>query len=80
MLRAGGMEEFVTEEEEPWYDQRDLEQGETSFLFSSVCVRRGGGVTMPHPQSVFCLGFFFRINGFMQEGVDGKQGGRCIHC
>ncbi|CAB1444683.1 unnamed protein product [Pleuronectes platessa] len=26
MLRAGGMEEFVTEEEEPWYDQRDLEQ------------------------------------------------------
>lgn len=22
------MEEFVTEEEEPWYDQRDLEQGE----------------------------------------------------
>lgn len=29
MLRAGGMEEFITEEEEPWYDQRDLEQGET---------------------------------------------------
>lgn len=28
MLRAGRMEEFVTEEEEPWYDQRDLEQGE----------------------------------------------------
>ncbi|CAG5897609.1 unnamed protein product [Menidia menidia] len=27
MLRAGRMEEFVTEEEEPWYDQRDLEQG-----------------------------------------------------
>ncbi|CAN9505745.1 unnamed protein product [Ophioblennius macclurei] len=26
MLRAGRMEEFVTEEEEPWYDQRDLEQ------------------------------------------------------
>uniref|UniRef100_A0AAQ4PGQ3 Cerebellar degeneration-related protein 2-like n=1 Tax=Gasterosteus aculeatus aculeatus TaxID=481459 RepID=A0AAQ4PGQ3_GASAC len=23
---AGGMEEFVTEEEEPWYDQQDLEQ------------------------------------------------------
>lgn len=21
------MEEFVTEEEEPWYDQQDLEQG-----------------------------------------------------
>lgn len=36
MLRAGRMEEFVTEEEEPWYDQRDLEQGETS-VFS--CVR-----------------------------------------
>lgn len=28
MLRAGRMEEFVTEEDEPWYDQRDLEQGE----------------------------------------------------
>lgn len=28
MLRAGRMDEFVTEEEEPWYDQRDLEQGE----------------------------------------------------
>ncbi|KAM4535769.1 cerebellar degeneration-related protein 2-like [Fundulus diaphanus] len=26
MLRAGRMDEFVTEEEEPWYDQRDLEQ------------------------------------------------------
>ncbi|CAL8304919.1 unnamed protein product [Merluccius merluccius] len=26
MLRAAGMEEFVTEDEEPWYDQRDLEQ------------------------------------------------------
>nr|XP_061837549.1 cerebellar degeneration-related protein 2-like [Nerophis lumbriciformis] len=26
MLRGGKMEEFVTEEEEPWYDQRDLEQ------------------------------------------------------
>ncbi|XP_076608305.1 cerebellar degeneration-related protein 2-like [Chaetodon auriga] len=26
MLRPGRMEEFVTEEEEPWYDQRDLEQ------------------------------------------------------
>uniref|UniRef100_A0A4W5KAI0 Cerebellar degeneration-related protein 2-like n=1 Tax=Hucho hucho TaxID=62062 RepID=A0A4W5KAI0_9TELE len=26
MLRAGRMEEFVTEEDEPWYDQRDLEQ------------------------------------------------------
>nr|XP_057906040.1 cerebellar degeneration-related protein 2-like [Doryrhamphus excisus] len=26
MLRAGRMEDFVTEEEEPWYDQRDLEQ------------------------------------------------------
>jgi len=28
MLCAGRMEEFVTKEEEPWYDQRDLEQGE----------------------------------------------------
>ncbi|TNN83385.1 Cerebellar degeneration-related protein 2-like [Liparis tanakae] len=26
MVCAGRMEEFVTEEEEPWYDQRDLEQ------------------------------------------------------
>ncbi|XP_035253376.1 cerebellar degeneration-related protein 2-like isoform X1 [Anguilla anguilla] len=26
MLSPGIMEEFVTEEEEPWYDQRDLEQ------------------------------------------------------
>ncbi|XP_062388381.1 cerebellar degeneration-related protein 2-like [Sardina pilchardus] len=26
MLGAGRMEEFVTEEEEPWYDQQDLEQ------------------------------------------------------
>ncbi|XP_036393960.1 cerebellar degeneration-related protein 2-like [Megalops cyprinoides] len=26
MLSAGRMEEFVTEEEEPWYDQQDLEQ------------------------------------------------------
>ncbi|KAM3859402.1 cerebellar degeneration-related protein 2-like [Diretmus argenteus] len=26
MLSSGGMEEFVTEEEEPWYDQQDLEQ------------------------------------------------------
>ncbi|MEQ2191341.1 hypothetical protein XENOCAPTIV_026898 [Xenoophorus captivus] len=32
MLRAGRMEEFVTEEEEPWYDQRDLEQGEDSCV------------------------------------------------
>uniref|UniRef100_A0A087YKZ9 Cerebellar deration related protein 2 like n=1 Tax=Poecilia formosa TaxID=48698 RepID=A0A087YKZ9_POEFO len=26
MLSSGRMEEFVTEEEEPWYDQQDLEQ------------------------------------------------------
>ncbi|KAM9457004.1 cerebellar degeneration-related protein 2-like isoform 1-T3 [Clarias gariepinus] len=26
MLRPGRMDEFVTEEDEPWYDQRDLEQ------------------------------------------------------
>lgn len=30
MLSSGRMEEFVTEEEEPWYDQQDLEQGKTS--------------------------------------------------
>lgn len=29
MLSSGRMEEFVTEEEEPWYDQQDLEQGKT---------------------------------------------------
>lgn len=38
MLRAGRMEEFVTEEEEPWYDQRDLEQGEASF-YPVSCLR-----------------------------------------
>lgn len=27
MLSPGRMEEFITEEEEPWYDQQDLEQG-----------------------------------------------------
>ncbi|TRY66284.1 hypothetical protein DNTS_023457, partial [Danionella cerebrum] len=26
MIRLGRMDEFVTEEDEPWYDQRDLEQ------------------------------------------------------
>lgn len=40
MLRAGRMEEFVTEEEEPWYDQRNLEQGEPLYVFVA-----------PHPQS-----------------------------
>lgn len=30
MLNSGRMEEFVTEEEEPWYDQQDLEQGKAS--------------------------------------------------
>lgn len=39
MLRPGRMEEFVTEEEEPWYDQRDLEQGEASALLGQVCMR-----------------------------------------
>lgn len=29
MLSSARMEEFVTEEEEPWYDQQDLEQGKT---------------------------------------------------
>lgn len=29
MLNSGRMEEFITEEEEPWYDQQDLEQGKT---------------------------------------------------
>lgn len=27
MLSADRMEEFQSEEEEPWYDQQDLEQG-----------------------------------------------------
>lgn len=44
MLRAGRMDEFVTEEEEPWYDQRDLEQGEPRC----VCVW-GGGFTQERP-------------------------------
>lgn len=38
MLRAGRMEEFITEEEEPWYDQRDLEQGETPVVQPPVRV------------------------------------------
>lgn len=29
---AAGMEEFVTEDEEPWYDQRNLEQGMESAI------------------------------------------------
>lgn len=33
MLRAGRMDEFVTEDEEPWYDQRDLEQGEVRYIY-----------------------------------------------
>lgn len=51
MLRAGRMEEFVTEEEEPWYDQRDLEQGEAPFSShdvtmppSTVTAPRGEGI------------------------------------
>lgn len=42
MLRAGRMEEFVTEEEEPWYDQRDLEQGEGSVRCVVVSVSGEG--------------------------------------
>ena len=52
MLRAGRMEEFVTEEEEPWYDQRDLEQGEAPFSShdvtmppSTVTAPRGEGIS-----------------------------------
>ena len=68
MLRAGRMEEFVTEEEEPWYDQRDLEQGEASFLRSEV----GWGVTFPHPRSpVPRVGF--RANGFLQEEEEEEE-------
>ncbi|KAG7236438.1 hypothetical protein INR49_000913 [Caranx melampygus] len=33
MLSSGTMEEFVTEEEEPWYDQQDLEQA--SYVWSA---------------------------------------------
>lgn len=29
------MEEFVTEEEEPWYDQQDLEQGKVPSSYPS---------------------------------------------
>lgn len=32
------MEEFVTEEEEPWYDQQDLEQGELSAQRDSLAM------------------------------------------
>lgn len=77
MLRAGRMEEFVTEEEEPWYDQRDLEQGEASCLCRVsglclfVCVWVGGGsegVTMPHPQSLYP-----GIKGFLQGEAGWKE-------
>lgn len=53
------MEEFVTEEEEPWYDQRDLEQGEGSVRCVVGSVSGEGwlvgwgvteGVTIPLPQ------------------------------
>lgn len=30
MLSSGTMDEFITEEEEPWYDQQDLEQGKNT--------------------------------------------------
>lgn len=39
MLRAGGMEEFVTEEDEPWYDQRDLEQGESMMQHQTAALQ-----------------------------------------
>lgn len=29
------MEDFITEDEEPWYDQRDLEQGEDRGFISA---------------------------------------------
>lgn len=35
MLSSETMDEFVTEEEEPWYDQQDLEQGKTSTRLPS---------------------------------------------
>lgn len=31
MLSADRMEEFQSEEEEPWYDQQDLEQGKETY-------------------------------------------------
>lgn len=48
MLSSGKMEEFVTEEEEPWYDQQDLEQGKTrqapsSLLAASPASAAGAG-------------------------------------
>ena len=36
MRRAARMEDFTTEEEEPWYDQQDLEQGERRERESGV--------------------------------------------
>lgn len=47
MLRAGRMEEFVTEDEEPWYDQRDLEQGEV-LCRVRVCVCERGVIIADH--------------------------------
>lgn len=64
MLRAVGMEEFVTEDEEPWYDQRDLEQGETSPPLWDE--------TMPRPQAV-------RLIHAGGGRMDGKTEGRRLH-
>ena len=61
MLRAGRMEEFVTEEEEPWYDQRDLEQGEHHSHPShhSPFIRlQWGDVTMHSHRLSFGISFF----------------------
>lgn len=48
MLSSGTMEEFVTEEEEPWYDQQDLEQGEWSP--ASCCQQPAASLTAAAPQ------------------------------
>lgn len=69
------MEEFVTEEEEPWYDQRDLEQGEPSFLSLMVHEEGSYDVTMLKLLSVTeCLAWIFGINRWMQDGGGGGGG------
>lgn len=61
MLSSGKMEEFVTEEEEPWYDQQDLEQGKTrqapsSLLAASPASAAGAGrsASLPPKTKALC--------------------------
>ena len=49
MLSVWRMEEFVTEEEEPWYDQQDLEQGKPRHNI------RPPACEPQHPHGVSCM-------------------------